>query len=615
MISTRFYSLSVRIFRFSLFILAVSSLKAADPNEFLEYNYDVGSDGSVETPGRLFVPDSYDGSAAFPLVLFFHGFGEGGENNTSQVNGNIDNLLSNAKSWGFFIYAPQNNYQVSWNPTSVTDAMRMVASLLEDYNIDPSRIYVTGLSNGGQGAYTAASLYDGIIAASTVINGSPGPGVFYDRLVGDPIWIYHARNDSSTSVGTSRNMTRDIRAADGNKPALQFPLDDDVNYEYYSDGSPYYTDGSTFYEENGLRYSEYPTGGHGIWSRAYNESPMYDWLLNHTINPDPLQEGETILLDFGSREFLQEADSSGRWWNSTKGWLEKTLEVTFPFATTDTGRRTKVMVRLLDAFGSRNHNEGIYTGGLFDEAIARDSWLSSRDATESNAGALLFSGLAPGASYTLTFFASYNNDDQGRGRMSRYKVDDQFVDLEAANNANNVAALENVVADENGRFVLKVFPTPNSGSRYGQLNAMTLQREVNSGPANYTEWANGFSTAPSEDENADGIQNILAYALGAEPDEHAHERLPTLTKSNANDDMQLNLPALSRPDITYRILSNETLDPEQWTLLAEKSAGAPSFTIETGISIQTDTEADSIKIVDTRPLTPRRFYVLEVEAQ
>lgn len=600
---------------FALLFILASSLPAANPNEFLEYNFDVGSDGTPDMPGRLFVPENYDGTTAFPLVIFFHGFGEGGENNTSQVNNNINNLLAAAKSRDFFLYAPQNNYRVSWNPTSVTDVMRMVANLLEVYNLDPSRIYVTGLSNGGQGTYTAASLYDGIVAASTVINGSPGPGVYPERLVGDPIWIYHARNDNTTSVGRSRNMVRDIRAADGNKPPLNFPLNQDEDYEYYNDGSPFYSDGSTYYQENGLRYSEYASGGHGIWHRAYNEAPMYDWLLGHSITPSPFQEGETILLDFGSREYLQEPDSEGRWWNSTKGWLEDTLEITFPFATTESGRRTRVMVRLVEAFGSRNHNEGIFSGGIFDEAMARDSWITFRDATESNkSGVLRFSELTPGASYSLEFFASYNNDDQGRGRMSRFQVNGQYTDLQAANNATETALLENIVADANGVFELKVFPTPGSGSRYGHLNAMALRRETEPEPTGYAAWANGFATGPGGDENGDGIANLLAYALGASPGESARNFLPTVENDPLHPGIRLKLPAEPRTDIRYRVFSSETLMPDNWTLIAEKPAAANHFLIESGLSgVTIETEGESLVLRDTRPLTTPRFFTLSVE--
>jgi hypothetical protein len=37
-----------------------------------------------------------------------------------------------------------------------------------------------------------------------------------------------------------------------------------------------------------LRYTEYRTGGHGIWGRVYNTPSMYEWLFAHTTSvPEP----------------------------------------------------------------------------------------------------------------------------------------------------------------------------------------------------------------------------------------------------------------------------------------------------------------------------------------
>ena len=49
-------------------------------------------------PYRLFVPPDYDPERAYPLVLFLHGAGETGTNNTSQVSVHIDNLINATQS-------------------------------------------------------------------------------------------------------------------------------------------------------------------------------------------------------------------------------------------------------------------------------------------------------------------------------------------------------------------------------------------------------------------------------------------------------------------------------------------------------------------------------------
>lgn len=55
-----------------------------------------------------------------------HGAGESGTNNAAQVNGNIDNLLAEAKRRGAFLYAPQTNG--GWSSATILDR---VASMLD----------------------------------------------------------------------------------------------------------------------------------------------------------------------------------------------------------------------------------------------------------------------------------------------------------------------------------------------------------------------------------------------------------------------------------------------------------------------------------------------------
>jgi len=70
-------------------------------------------------------------------------------------------------------------------------------------------------------------------------------------LVDQPIWAFHGADDDLVPVTCSRDMIAAIEAAGG---------------------SPLYT--------------EYPTGGHMIWSRAYNEPELYEWMFAQSV-PEP----------------------------------------------------------------------------------------------------------------------------------------------------------------------------------------------------------------------------------------------------------------------------------------------------------------------------------------
>lgn len=277
--------------KISLFLLTVlvflfSTLTyAADPNEFLVWSNSV--------PGRLYVPANYTASKSYPLVIFYHGIGEKGTNNTSQVNNNINNLLAECKEREVFLYAPQS--AGGWWPDSeIGKVMEMAREAIATYNIDDKRVYATGLSAGGSGVYNTMEVhYNSIAAAVCICGAGGGTRARDDRLVDFPIWFYHAANDTTVSVSQTRNAINGIRAEDG-RSKLTFPLDANPSNPYYNTGSPYYTDGSTFFAEDNIRYSEYKTGGHGIWGRVYKEEPMYDWLFSHSLPSSPVNRAPEV---------------------------------------------------------------------------------------------------------------------------------------------------------------------------------------------------------------------------------------------------------------------------------------------------------------------------------
>lgn len=107
----------------------------------------------VERSYRLHVPPSYDGSTPVPLVLNFHGLGS----NAAQQEF-ISSIVPVSDRAGFIVAHPEglNN---SFNggiccsgengPDDVGFARAIVAAIAAEGAVNPRRIYVTGLSNGG----------------------------------------------------------------------------------------------------------------------------------------------------------------------------------------------------------------------------------------------------------------------------------------------------------------------------------------------------------------------------------------------------------------------------------------------------------------------------------
>ena len=134
----------------SITFLVNETATGANVADFLDF-----SDPIV--PGRLYVPpEAGDPADPRPLILFLHGAGQRGGDNVSQINGNIDNLLDAAKERGAFLYAPQagprNFMPGNWEVSHITSTVKAkIEQAISEYEIDTSRIYVTGLSMGGGG--------------------------------------------------------------------------------------------------------------------------------------------------------------------------------------------------------------------------------------------------------------------------------------------------------------------------------------------------------------------------------------------------------------------------------------------------------------------------------
>ena len=247
---------------------------AANVNEFSNFSLTSGS--MTVLPGRLYIPPeaAINPSEPRPLVVFLHGAGEAGSNNSAQVNANIDNLLAEAKRRGAFLYAPQS--AGSWAGAVTTDrVMTMVDRALAEQNVDSTRLYVTGLSNGGGGAWNILSRYADRFAAGVPICGvTPASGFAPARLLDQAVWAFHARNDATVSVATSRNVISSLLAA-GQKSPPTYPTTTAPDFLFTS-------------PDFDLRYTEYRLGGHGIWGQVYNTPTMYDWLFAHaTAVPEP----------------------------------------------------------------------------------------------------------------------------------------------------------------------------------------------------------------------------------------------------------------------------------------------------------------------------------------
>jgi len=205
----------------------------------------------------VYVPRGYDPSRAWPLIVFLHGSGESGTDGSRQLaQGLPRELVWNPQAWPCIVVMPQKpSEDEEWELVDA-EVMALVAQVRREYSVDPERIALTGLSQGGHGAWVLGARHPGVWSALVPVCGyGPArrdlPGVFNGsadelaaKIKGMPVWAFHGEADDVVPVAATRAMVAAIERG-----------------------------GAT------LRVTTYPGVGHGCWERAYGEAELPRWLL------------------------------------------------------------------------------------------------------------------------------------------------------------------------------------------------------------------------------------------------------------------------------------------------------------------------------------------------
>jgi polyhydroxybutyrate depolymerase len=139
--------------------------------------------GAIQSGGltrdyRLYKPALYNGTVAVPLVINFHGYSS--NNFEQEFYGSFKAIADTAN---FLVVLPNgtldnqgNRYWNTFNGSASVDDVAFIANLIDTlqatYNIDPQRIYATGMSNGGFMSYALACELNDRITAIASVTGS-----------------------------------------------------------------------------------------------------------------------------------------------------------------------------------------------------------------------------------------------------------------------------------------------------------------------------------------------------------------------------------------------------------------------------------------------------------
>jgi predicted peptidase len=130
----------------------------------------------------------------------------------------------------------------------------LLDEVISTYQVDASRVYLTGLSMGGYGSWWLATAYPDKFAAMASIAGSgyrvevPPGSETVCKLKDVPVWAIHGGQDLISDPAANILQVLILQECGGE-----------------------------------VKWTLYPDEGHGgAYERAYRDPALYDWFLQHS---------------------------------------------------------------------------------------------------------------------------------------------------------------------------------------------------------------------------------------------------------------------------------------------------------------------------------------------
>lgn len=202
---------------------------------FVPLGYDAGASDQGEE-GK----ESEESEEKLPLILFLHGAGERGDDLDCVTRHGVPARVLHEPDFPFIAVSPQSPANSWW-----TDHLGLLDKLLDEVlamrGVDPKRVYLTGMSMGGYGAWALAARNPERFAAVAPLCGGGDPR-WAERLAALPIWAFHGADDPVVPLTQSLLMIDAVKRAGG---------------------AP--------------RLTVYDGVGHDCWTTTYSDNGLYEW--------------------------------------------------------------------------------------------------------------------------------------------------------------------------------------------------------------------------------------------------------------------------------------------------------------------------------------------------
>jgi phospholipase/carboxylesterase len=148
----------------------------------------------------LYVPEYYDSSRRWPLIIAMHG-GHG------RGDDYLLTWLRPAKSKGYIVLSPKSldrTWSIQQPGLDIRSILSITEELLDEYAIDTGRIFVTGLSDGGTFSYALGLSCPKLFAGIAPVAGVLAPWFDLEQSKTLPVFIVHGAQDFIFPVVTAR---------------------------------------------------------------------------------------------------------------------------------------------------------------------------------------------------------------------------------------------------------------------------------------------------------------------------------------------------------------------------------------------------------------------------
>ncbi|MFZ1744371.1 MAG: hypothetical protein WAU17_00505 [Nitrospirales bacterium] len=158
----------------------------------------------VDAEYALYVPPSYSPEQPMAFILCLHGAGFTGE---AYLDRWIPRLGEK-----YILACPSVTMGSWWTRFGEELVLKVLKEVQKDYHIDPDRVFLTGMSNGGIGTWIIgmhhADRFAGIAPMASGIDDVLFP--FVENLAHTPVYVIHGAADQVMPVQLSRDLVKEM---------------------------------------------------------------------------------------------------------------------------------------------------------------------------------------------------------------------------------------------------------------------------------------------------------------------------------------------------------------------------------------------------------------------